>query len=397
MQLPARFSDLPDYPFPRLRALLDAHAPGAEPLSMAIGEPTHPYPAFVAETLAANAHLWGRYPPNEGTPDLRAAIADWLARRYGAALDPDREVCALNGTREGLFGACLALCPERKNGVRPTVLIPNPFYQCYAAAALAAGAEPVYVNATAETGFLPDFAAVDPETLARTALVYVCSPANPQGAVATRDWWRALFALAERHDFRVLADECYSEIWRAAPPPGALEAAEDRERVVAFHSLSKRSNLPGLRAGFCAGGAGAVAAIKRLRAYGGAPCPLPAQAAAAACWRDETHVVENRALYAGKWALADAILGGLPGYRAPEAGFFLWVETGDGEAAALALWRAHGVRVVPGAYFARRTPAGDPGAGFIRVALVAPAAETRRGLEAIAAVLGAPRSVEGET
>jgi aspartate/methionine/tyrosine aminotransferase len=392
MQTPARFNDLPDYAFPRLRALLDAHAPGGEPVAMSIGEPTHAYPAFVAEVLAANAGGYGKYPPNEGSPELRAACADWLARRFGAQLDPDRQVLALNGTREGLFMACLALCPETKNGARAAVLLPNPFYQCYAAAALAAGAEPVYVNATAATGHLPDFAALPRETLDRAALAYICSPANPQGAVASPEYWRDLLRMAERHDFRILADECYSEIWRETPPTGALESVAahgaDPERVVAFHSLSKRSNLAGLRSGFCAGGPQAVAAMLRLRSYGGAPCPLPAQAAAAACWRDEVHVIENRKLYAEKYALADQILGNLPGYAAPEAGFFLWLRVGDGEAAALRLWREAGVRALPGAYLSRPTPQGDPGRAYLRVALVADAARTQAGLQAIARVLG---------
>lgn len=395
MQFPARFSDLPDYAFPRLRALLDPHAPGAEPLSMSIGEPTHPYPAFVTEILAGAAAGWGKYPPNEGAADLRAAISGWLMRRYGLTperADPDRCILPLSGTREGLFMACLALCPEVKGGGRPAVLMPNPFYQCYAAAALAAGAEPVYLNATEETGHLPDFASVPPEALARTALVYLCSPANPQGAVASAAYWRDLLALAERHDFRILADECYAEIWRDAPPPGALQIAQETganpERALAFHSLSKRSNLPGLRSGFVAGGPRAIAAIARLRSYGGAPSPGPVQQAAAACWRDEDHVVANRAIYAAKYALSDQMLQGLPGYRSPEAGFFLWVKVGDGEAAASRLWREAGVRTLPGAYLARPTQAGDPGAAWLRVALTPPLAELGRGLAALSSVLG---------
>lgn len=391
----ARFDDLPPYAFPRLRALLDPHPPGAEPVSMSIGEPTHPMPAFVAEVLAREAAGYAVYPPNEGTPALRGAIGAWLGRRYGlpeAWTDPDTRISALNGTREGLFMACVALCPERKAGASTAVLMPNPFYQCYAAAALAAGAEPVYVPATAETGHLPDFEALPRDLLDRTGLVYLCSPANPQGAVASAAYWERLIRLAERHDFRILADECYCEIWRDAPPPGAMETAArigaDPERVVVFHSLSKRSNLPGLRAGFCAGGPKAVAAIRRLRAYGGAPSPLPAQAAAAACWADEGHVAENRALYLRKYGLADEILGNMPGYAAPEAGFFLWLDVGDGEAAALRLWREAGVRALPGAYLSRPTPQGDPGARFLRVAMVAEEGALRRGLEAIRAVLG---------
>ncbi|SET50629.1 aminotransferase class I/II-fold pyridoxal phosphate-dependent enzyme [Oceanicella actignis] len=399
MQMPERFQDLPDYAFPRLRALLDAHAPGGPVLAMSIGEPRHPPPPFVAETLARHADEYGRYPPNEGTPGLRDAIAAWLRRRYGLSeerADPDRHVLPLNGTREGLFAACLALCPERKNGARPAVLMPNPFYQCYGAAALAAGAEPVYVPATPESGHLPDYAALPADLLARTAAVYVCSPANPQGAVASAEWWRALIDLAERHDFRIFADECYAEIHRGDPPPGALEAAQaagaDPERVLAFHSLSKRSNLPGLRSGFCAGGPKTIAAMLRLRAYGGAPLPLPAQHAAEAAWRDEAHVERNRALYRRKFDEADRILGDLPGYASPAAGFFLWLHVGDGEAAALELWRGEGVRALPGAYLSRPAPdwlgGGDPGAAWLRVALVAPEDETRRGLEAIRRRLG---------
>ncbi|MGB0498103.1 MAG: aminotransferase class I/II-fold pyridoxal phosphate-dependent enzyme, partial [Rubricella sp.] len=225
MQYPERFSALPDYAFPRLRALLDQHAPGGEPLAMSIGEPRHPFPGFVTETLARHAGLYARYPPNEGAPELRDAIAGWLSRRYGVDMDPATQILPLNGTREGLFMAVLALCPERKNGERPAILMPNPFYQCYAAAALAAGAEPVYVPATEETGFLPDFAAVPPAILDRAAILFTCSPANPQGAVMSEDRWKGLIALCERHDIRLFADECYSEIWRKAPPPGVLAAA----------------------------------------------------------------------------------------------------------------------------------------------------------------------------
>jgi aspartate/methionine/tyrosine aminotransferase len=393
MQLPQRFSDLPEYAFPRLRRLLDGCAPGGPELAMTIGEPRHPIPAIVAETIAAHSHEFGRYPPNEGTPELRAAIADWLALRYGVAVDPETEVVALNGSREGLFNAALALSPETKNGRQPAILMPNPFYQCYGAAALAVGAEAVAVPATPATGFLPDFAALPGDLLDRVTLAYICSPANPQGAVADEAWWRGLIALADRHDFRILADECYSEIWRDMAPPGALAAARaagtDSERVLAFQSLSKRSNLPGLRAGFAAGGPRSIAALRQLRAYGGAPVPLPLQRAATALWRDEAHVAASRALYVEKFELADAILGDMPGYVPPRAGFFLWLPVGNCEAAALTLYRETGVRVLPGAYLGRADAAGrNPGAEYIRVALVAEATEVARGLGAIREVLG---------
>ncbi len=398
MQQPERFSDLPEYAFPRLRALLEPHQPGGEPIAMSLGEPRHPLPPFLAEELARHTHLYGRYPPNEGAPELREAIAAWLRLRYGLPehrSDPDRHVFPLNGTREGLFAACLALVPERRNGERPAVLLPNPFYQCYAAAALAAGAEPVYVPATAETGFLPDFASLPEALLRRTAAVYFCSPSNPQGAVADLDRWKTLIRLAERHDFRIFADECYSEIWRDAPPPGALQAAAeldaDPERVLAFHSLSKRSNLPGLRSGFCAGGPESVRAMLKLRAYAGAPLPMPAQLAAAACWRDEAHVDASRALYQEKYRIADRILGGWNAYSPPAAGFFLWLDVGDGEAAALTAWTRAGVRALPGAYLSRPAPAElggvDPGAPYLRVALVETPDTVAKGLEALRACL----------
>lgn len=384
MDFPERFSALPEYAFPRLRALLDGHPPGGPALAMSIGEPQHPFPPFVAEALTEALPLFNKYPPNDGAPELCAAIAAWVQGRYGVSLDPAQQILALNGTREGLFAACLALCPDTKAGQRPLVAMPNPFYQVYAVGAQAAGAQPLFVNATVETGFLPDFTALPSATLDRIAIAYVCSPSNPQGAVADAQYWRDLIALAERHDFYVFADECYSEIYRDTPPPGALKVATemgaDPERVVIFHSLSKRSNLPGLRSGFAAGGPHALAEMKKLRAYAGAPLPGPLQSVATRVWQDEAHVVENRALYAAKFDVADDMLGGVPGYVSPQAGFFLWLPVEDGEAAALKLWTETGLRVLPGAFLSRDTDTGNPGAGFIRVALVAEPADVARGL-----------------
>lgn len=390
MQFPERFSDLPPYAFPRLRALLDAHEPGGPPIAMSIGEPRHPMPDFVAPVLAAATADFGRYPANDGTEALLDAITGWLDRRYGVAVPPEG-VMALNGTREGLYNVAMALSPEEKRGRRPTVLMPNPFYQVYAVAALSVGAEPVLLPATAETGFLPDLDGIDAEVLDRCTLFYICSPSNPQGAIASEAYWARLLELAERHDFRILADECYSEIYREAPPPGILAAARqagaDPERVVAFHSLSKRSNLPGLRSGFAASGPANIAAMRRLRAYSGAPLPGPLQAVAARAWSDESHVEENRRLYAEKFREADAILTGIDRRLAPMAGFFQWLPVEDGEAAALRLWRETGVRVLPGAYLGRDTGRGNPGAGYIRVAMVAPLDEMRRGLTKLRACL----------
>lgn len=394
MQFPARFSDLPEYAFPRLRKLLDGVPAGGPELLMTIGEPKHQLPGLVAETIAAHAHEFALYPPNDGTPALRAAIAGWIDQRYGVALDPETRIFPLNGTREGLFALALALSPETKSGARPAVLMPNPFYQAYGAAALAAGAEPVPVPATEATGFLPDYAALPKALLDRVTLAYVCSPANPQGAVADAAWWRRLLALAETHDFLVVADECYAEIYPETPPPGLLEVAEatgaDPERVLSVNSLSKRSNAPGLRSGFAAGGPRCIAALRRLRAYGGAPLPLPIQHASTALWGDEAHVEASRALYREKFAAAARILGNLPGYRAPEGGFFLWLRVGDGEAFAHRLWRESGVRVLPGGYLGRATAeTPNPGAPYVRVALVAPLADVERGLVAIRDTLSA--------
>ena len=381
---PERFSNLPAYAFPRLRALLDPHAPGGHALHMTIGEPKHAFPAWVTDVIAEHSAEFNKYPPNEGSPELLQSIATWLQARYGVGVNPAEQIMALNGTREGLYNAAMALCPETLGGKPSVILIPNPFYQVYLVAALSIGAEPVFVPATAESGFLPDYTALPPEVLDRTAIAYLCSPSNPQGAVASRTYWRDLIGLAEKHDFQIFADECYSEIYRDTPPVGGLQmAAEfgaDPERVVVFHSLSKRSNLAGLRSGFASGGPRSIARLKQLRTYSGAPLPLPLQRAATKVWADEAHVIENRALYAEKFKMADKIFAGVPGYNSPEAGFFLWIDVGDGEAAALKLWQDTGVRVLPGAYLSRDVQGANPGKNYIRVALVAPKNEAEQGL-----------------
>lgn len=398
MQFPKRYSDLPEYAFPRLRRLLGDITPGGPEIAMSLGEPQHAVPDFVGPIMLEHSAKLSKYPPNEGLGELRVAISDWLARRYDvseAYRDPETQIFPLNGTREGLFAACIALSPEEKNGQQPAVLLPNPFYQCYTVAAMTAGAEPVYLPCGPETGFLPDFSALPPDLLARTTVAYICSPANPQGVCADEKYWETLLNLAEHYDFRVFADECYSEIYRDTPPVGALAVASrvgaNPERLVAFHSLSKRSNLAGLRSGFAVTGAQNRARLLQLRSYVGAPMPVPAQYAAAACWAEETHVTENRALYHEKYRIADDILGNVPGYMAPDAGFFLWLDVGDGERAAARLWEKSGVRALPGAYLSRPVPeelgGGDPGLKYLRLALVAPAEDVRRGLTAVREIL----------
>jgi aspartate/methionine/tyrosine aminotransferase len=295
---------------------------------------------------------------------------------------------ALNGTREGLYNTLMALCPETKGGKRPVGLTPNPFYQVYAVAAASVGAEAIFVPATRETGYLPDYAGLPVEVLNRVTVAYICSPSNPQGAVASREYWRELIALAERYDFQIFADECYSEIYRGEAPVGVIEVAHemgaDPERVVIFHSLSKRSNLPGLRSGFVAGGPESISRVRTLRAYAGAPLPLPLQAAAARAWSDEEHVIENRRLYGEKFIAADRIFERVNSYVGPQAGFFLWLPVEDGEASALKVWQQTGVRVLPGAYLSRDVDGADnPGKGYIRAAMVAPKEEMERGLIAL--------------
>ncbi|MEM7060869.1 MAG: aminotransferase class I/II-fold pyridoxal phosphate-dependent enzyme [Pseudomonadota bacterium] len=398
MQFPARYADLPEYAFPRLRRLLSDHAPGGAEIAMSLGEPQHAVPPFVGPIMLEHQEKLSKYPPNESIPELREAISDWLGFRYAVGLDyrdPETQIFPLNGTREGLYAACVSLCPEQKNGNRPAVLLPNPFYQCYTVAAVTAGAEPVYLPCTAETGHLPDFSNLSKDLLDRTAIAYICSPANPQGVCADSTYWRTLLELAERHDFRVFADECYSEIYRDQPPVGALQVASeigaDPERLVCFHSLSKRSNLAGLRSGFAVTGPENRNRMLQMRSYVGAPLPIPAQHAATACWQDEDHVIANRKLYHQKYTIADQVLGNAPGYMSPEAGFFVWLNIGNGEDAALKLWKEAGVRALPGSYLSRPISAelggGDPGERYLRLALVAPAEDVQRGLEAVREVL----------
>ncbi|MFK7939739.1 MAG: aminotransferase class I/II-fold pyridoxal phosphate-dependent enzyme [Roseovarius sp.] len=377
---PERFSNLPAYAFPRLRSLLDVHAPGGDVVHMTIGEPKHAFPEWVPQVIADHADGFAKYPVNEGFDGLLTSVCDWLQRRYGVHL-PNDQVMAVNGTREGLYNAMMALGPEHAGA---KVLVPNPFYQVYMVAAISVGAEPVFLPATRDTGYLPDYSAVSPDVLNDVAVAYLCSPSNPQGAVADRTYWEGLIGLAEKHDFKVFADECYSEIYREEAPVGALQVAQDMgadpERVMVFHSLSKRSNLPGLRSGFVAGGPESIKRMRQLRNYAGAPLPMPLQHAATRVWADEAHVIENRALYAEKYALADQIMGNLPGYSSPQAGFFLWLPVDDGEQAALKIWQETGVRVLPGAYLSRDAEGENPGQGYIRVAMVAPKDEMADGL-----------------
>ena len=388
---------LTDYPFDRLRALLGDDQPpaGLDPVIMSLGEPQHPAPALIADTVAAEAGEWNKYPPIAGSVDLLRAIANWLTRRYQLApglIDPQRHVVAVSGTREALYMAGDVAIPATLDGQPPAVLIPNPFYQVYLGAAVMSRAEPVYLSATPDSGFLPEFNRLDEVTLGRTALAYLCTPANPQGAVAGLDYLKQAILQARRHDFVLAIDECYAEIYDRAAPPGGLEAGAALgggfDNLLVFHSLSKRSNAPGLRSGFVAGDPHLIARFKTLRNYGGASVPKPILAASAALWRDEAHVEANRDLYRQKFDRADQLLSGRFDYYRPAAGFYLWLKVGDGEAAAKRLWSEAGVKVIPGAYLSRPGPDGvNPGRPYIRIALVQEPAQISTALDRLVACL----------
>ncbi len=386
------------HPFTRLNKLLEGVQPGGgnTPLLLSLGEPQFQPPAFATEAIANARTLWSKYPPALGHAEFRNAVRDWLVRRYGiegAFIDPERMVVPVSGTREALFHIALSAVAQGAPKGKGKVLMANPFYHTYAGAAVVAGGEPAFLPAGPETGFLPDPDAVPADLLREAAMVYLCSPANPQGAVASADFWRRWLALARRHDFLIAADECYAEIYTGAPPPGAIEAAQASgsvDNLLVFHSLSKRSSAPGMRSGFVAGDPKFIARQAQLINYGGVAVPLPILSASTLLWSDEGHVAENRARYQASFDLAQKALGPVFGNVKPGGGFFLWLDVGDGERAALELWRQAAIKVLPGGYMARTDAAGrNPGAPFIRVALVYEPAQLEGALERLAGVLGA--------
>jgi aspartate/methionine/tyrosine aminotransferase len=392
-----RLDELVASPFSRLARLLEGVKPGASPIDLSLGEPKAIIPLFVGPVLQKHLPAFGRYPPIRGIPDLRQAIAGWIGRRYPTLqgrIEPESQVLALNGSREGLFSSIFPAM-ARKSIERPAVLIPNPFYQAYAAAAAASGAEPHFLPSTAGTDFLPDLEAIDPAVLERTIALYLCSPSNPQGAVAGHDYLARAIALARRFDFLLFADECYSEIYSDTPPPGALETAYRQGgfgNVVSFNSLSKRSGLPGLRSGFVAGDPDFIAALTRFRNVACPQVSLPVQYVSAAAWADEDHVEEGRRLYRQNFDLGDTLLEGRYGYRRPAGAFFLWLNMaafGGGEAAATTLWKGCGVKVLPGTYLTHAQPdIESPGGDYVRAALVHDTDITREALTRIVATLG---------
>jgi aspartate/methionine/tyrosine aminotransferase len=385
-------------PFARLAQVLEGIAPAASAINMSIGEPRHAVPSFVGPIIAAHIDDFGKYPPIKGSDDFRASVAAWLERRFGlaGAVDANSMILPLNGSREGIFYAAIeARMASRKSVADPIILIPNPFYQAYAAGAVGSGCEPYMVNADASTGFLPDIEALPADVLERTVACFFASPANPQGVVASLGGWQTVIRLARQHDFMLLADECYSEIYRSDPPVGALEAAHKLDgtfsHVLSFNSLSKRSNLPGMRVGFVAGDPRFLTRWMTFRNMSAPQVPLPLQAVAAVAYRDEAHVIENRRLYNEKFAIADEILRPMFGDVVPPGGFFLWLDVGrhgGGEAVSLKLWREAGLRVIPGGYLAVDGADGvNPGNDFIRIALVESSELTREALTRLKRVL----------
>ena len=367
------------YPFEKLRQLFKEIEPNAElaPISLGMGEPRHRAPAFVREELIAHLDSLANYPATRGIPELRAAITHWLQQRFQLAqVDPETQVLPVSGTREALFAIAQAVVDRER---APLVLSPNPFYQIYEGAALLAGATPMYLDCRAETDFLPDFSSVSEDTLQRCQLLYICNPGNPSGATMSLDELRVLLLLAREHNFVIASDECYSEIYRdeRAAPAGLLQAAEsitpgDYSHCVVFHSLSKRSNLPGLRSGFVAGDESLLEKFLLYRSYQGCALPVQHQWASAAAWADEQHVKDNRERYREKFSAVLERLGEVLNVQDPGAGFYLWPQTpvSDTEFAA-GLYQQQHLTVLPGSFLGRDAGAGNPGANRVRMALVA--------------------------
>lgn len=378
-------NQLQPYPFEKLRALLDGVTPAADKraIALSIGEPKHASPAFVAKALADNLDKMAVYPTTLGLPALRESIVHWCERRFGVPagwLNAAQHVLPVNGTREALFAFTQAVVSRGEDAL---IVSPNPFYQIYEGAALLAGAQPHYLPCLDSNGFNPDFDAVPAEIWQRCQILFLCSPGNPTGALVPLDTLKKLIALADEHDFVIAADECYSELYfdEQAPPPGLLSACvelgrSDFKRCVVFHSLSKRSNLPGLRSGFVAGDAEILKAFLLYRTYHGCAMPVQTQLASIAAWNDEAHVLENRDLYREKFDAVLQVLAPVMDIQKPDGGFYLWPKVpGDDAQFCRDLFEQQHVTVVPGSYLSREVEGFNPGAGRVRLALVAPLAE----------------------
>ncbi len=379
-----RLALLHDYPFQRLARLFADSEPNRDksPIAWSIGEPKHASPQIVRDAIRDNLDELSTYPSSKGLAELRRAIANWLTQRFqltAETIDPERHILPVNGTREALFSIAQTVAAD-DSSKQPVVIMPNPFYQIYEGAALLAGAEPYYLNTTADTGYRMDFSDIPEDILKRTRLVYVCSPGNPAGAIMGHEQYHQLLELAEKYDFVIASDECYSEIYfnEDKPPVGLLQVANDLgikeyQRCLVFHSLSKRSNLPGLRSGFVAGDGELMKAYMQYRTYHGATLSNMAQRASIVAWEDEDHVRENRELYRKKFDAVLEILSQVMQVNKPDAAFYLWahVNINDKEFAR-GLYENENVAVLPGSYLSRESGGINPGTGHVRMALVAP-------------------------
>ena len=378
------------YTFAQLNEMLEGITPktNAEPILFSLGEPQKPAPALLSEIISKNSHLWNRYPPPNGDPEFRQAAADWLARRYKLPqhfIDPGKNIIPVPGTREPLYQIGFICTPEKKNGKRPAVLMPNPFYHVYQGAAMVGNAEAVYLPATIENNFLPNLDEISDDLLNRTAIFFLCTPSNPQGTIASIEYLQKVLKLARKHDFVLALDECYCEIYRDTPPSGGMEACavlnEGLSNLICFNSLSKRSSAPGLRSGFLVGDEGIIKKYGQFVTFGGSPLPLPILHASTALWNDDVHVAENRQYYDQNFKIAEEILGPYLDVVIPPAGFFLWLNVGDGKVVAQKLWREAAIKTVPGELMARSLPGiENPGIPYLRLALVNDAQTTESGL-----------------
>ena len=388
---------LGEYTFARLNDILAGISPRSNerPILFSLGEPQKSAPDLLSETIARHSDLWNRYPPPMGDGNFRQAASGWLARRYSLPvnlIDPDKHIIPVPGTREPLYQIGFICSPKQQNGARSAVLMPNPFYHVYQGAAMSAGAEPIYLPAQEKNNFFPDLNTISEDVLNRTVIFFLCTPSNPQGSAASLKYLKDAINLARKYNFVLALDECYCDIYRGVPPVGGIEACaelgEGLSNVISFNSLSKRSSAPGLRSGFLVGDEEIIRRYGQFVTFGGSPLPLPILHASTALWNDDEHVVENRSYYAKNFRIAEEILKPYGDVSVPQAGFFLWLNVGDGIAASKKLWQENAIKTVPGELMARAGPGNEnPGKKYLRLALVYDADTTKFGLQQVVKTL----------
>jgi N-succinyldiaminopimelate aminotransferase len=383
---------LNDYPFQRLNKLLKGIKipKNSKEIVLSIGEPRHKPPSFIKNILNKNYSEWGKYPPTLGMDKLNIASINWLNRRFSLSkkfINHKDNIVQLAGTREGLFNIALALSPIKKNGKKPVILIPEPFYQVYAGAARISGAMPFFVGSLRKNNFISAFSSVDKKLLERTSIIYVCAPSNPEGSALKLKEWANLISIARSYNSILIVDECYSDIYINEPPLGVLEACKklntNLSNIVSFHSLSKRSNVPGIRSGFAVGDKYLIENFKKLRHYCAGQQPIPIQEVATALWNDDDHAEKNRKIYRRKFKLAEKIFKNHKDFYIPDGGFYIWLKVGNGEKITKELWRQKGIKVMPGAYLSKLKKS----KAYIRIALVTNIDDTKTALKNICDIL----------